>query len=435
MTAPRPEPGSKSVAVIGAGHVGLTTAVCLAQLGHEVICADSDRQKVERLRRGDPTFVEDGIGELLREGLASGRLRVIADAVEAVVEAEFSFLCLPTPGRKDGTTDVTALEEVVRRIAPRLRAGAIVVTKSTVPMGSVRLVEELLRRPDVAVVSNPEFLRESTAVRDTLHPDRIVVGAEDPGAAARVADLFAATRAPLLITDPVTAETVKYASNAYLATKLSFANSLARVCELVGADMRDVLLGMGYDSRIGFDYMRPGPGWGGSCLPKDVRALAYVAESAGYEFRLLHEVLASNEEQMATVARRVLAAAGERADAVVAVWGLTFKAGTDDQRDSPALNVVGRLLEQRASVRAFDPTVTGDLPGLPGSLELCFDPYAACEGASVLAVLTEWDEFRWLDFQKVKGLMAAPSIVDTRNLLDPAAMRRLGFDYVGIGRP
>jgi UDPglucose 6-dehydrogenase len=432
----RAEPNERSrVAVVGAGYVGLTTAACLAHLGRHVCCAESDPKKLRMLEQGVPTIVEDGLEELLCEGLSSGRLRFVERAAEAVAGAEFVFVCVQTPGLPDGTADVSALEAVAGQIAPHLEHGAVVVNKSTVPVGSTEHVESILSRPDVSVVSNPEFLREGSAIHDALHPERVVVGGDDRDAAARVGALFSSTRAPLILTDAATAETIKYASNAFLATKLSFVNAVATLCEAVGADVRDVLLGMGYDPRIGFDYLRPGPGWGGSCLPKDTRALLYMAKTSGYGFPLLEEVMAVNEAQMASVVDKVVAAlGGSAAGAVVAVWGLTFKAGTSDRRDSPAVEIARRLVAAGACVRAFDPTVEGPLEELPERVQVTADAYAACEGAKALVLLTEWDEFRWLDFAKVKDLLDCACIVDARNHLDPVALRRMGFSYVGIGR-
>jgi UDPglucose 6-dehydrogenase len=317
-----------------------------------------------------------------------------------------------------------------------------VVNKSTVPVGSATLVEQVIGRPDISVVSNPEFLREGSAVQDSLHPDRLIVGADDTQAAAHVGALFAATGAPLIVTDATTSETIKYASNAFLATKLSYVNALAGLCEELGADVRDVMLGLGYDKRIGFEFMHPGPGWGGSCLPKDTRALLHIAQQAGYDFSLLAGAIASNEQQLARVVAKVeMACGGTLSGQTVAVWGLTFKANTGDRRDSPALEIAHRLVSLGATVRAFDPTVEGPLPSPDDAvaedlhgLELCRDPYEAATGAAAVVVLTEWDEFRWLDFKRVLGVMAAPSIVDARNLLDPAAVRRIGFAYDAIGR-
>jgi UDPglucose 6-dehydrogenase len=269
-----------------------------------------------------------------------------------------------------------------------------------------------------------------------LNPDRIVIGADDPAAAARVASLFSELKAPIIVTDPASAETIKYACNAFLATKISFVNAVANVCEAVGADVRDVLLGMGYDHRIGFDFLKPGPGWGGSCLPKDTSALIRIAEDGGYDFGLLRGVQEVNEEQLERVTTKVVRMAGGSVDgALVAAWGLTFKARTNDLRSSPALDVLGRLIQRGARVRAHDPAVGSTLGDrrLDG-IDLSDDPYGACDGAAVLVVLTEWDEFRRLDFAKVATAMGTPRVVDARNLLDPAALRRLGFTYEGVGR-
>jgi UDPglucose 6-dehydrogenase len=426
--------GGSRIAVVGAGYVGIATAGCLARLGHTVRVGDIDEKKIATLASGRPTIHEDGLGELLGAEIASGRLSFVVGATAAVRSAEFVFLCVQTPQLEDGSADTSAIDAVVTEIRQVLEEGAIVVNKSTVPVGSTAVVERLLRRADVAVVSNPEFLREGTAVHDALHPERIVVGATDQRAAARVGALFASTGAPLIVTDAATAETIKYASNAFLATKLSFVNSIASVCEAVGADVRDVLLGMGYDPRIGFDYLRPGPGWGGSCLPKDTRALLYIAGQSGYDFELLRGVIEANDHQRESIIRKITTAVGgSLAGSRLAVWGLAFKAGTDDLRDSPAIAIARRLLEAGAVLRAYDPTVSEGLADLPG-VEIAGDPYAACDGARVLVVLTEWDELRWVDFEKVHGLLAEANVVDARNLLDPSALRRLGFTYTGIGR-
>ncbi len=425
------------VAVIGAGYVGLPTAATLSQFGHTVVLAERDETRLASLRAGRIPIVEAGLDDLVADSVAKGRLSFTASAVEAVKGAEFVFLCVPTPQSADGSADLSYVQGAAKEIASHLRRGAIVVNKSTVPVGSATMVEQVIGRPDISVVSNPEFLREGTAVPDSLNPDRIVVGADDAAAAAAVGELFAPTSAPLIVTDATTSETIKYASNAFLATKLSFVNALAGLCEEVGADVRDVLLGLGYDRRIGFEFLRPGPGWGGSCLPKDTRALLHIAREAGYDFSLLAGAIASNEEQLARVIGKVEAACGGSVrDKTIAAWGLTFKANTDDRRDSPSLQVACRLVSLGATVRAFDPTVDieADRPVDLQGLELCGDPYEATSGAQALVVLTEWDLFRWLDFGRVSEVMAEPCIVDARNLLDPAAVRRLGFRYTGIGR-
>jgi UDPglucose 6-dehydrogenase len=418
------------IAVVGTGYVGLTTGACFAHLGHDVVCADIVPEKIERLSRGEIPIVEASLENLVADGLRSGRLRFVLGATQAVSDAEFVYLCVPTPEGLDGAADLTYLEAAAAEIRDLLVEGAVVVNKSTVPVGSTKVVERVLRRPDVAVVSNPEFLREGTAVHDFLHPDRIVVGSDDQGAAIRVASLYLGVPAPLIVTDPATAELIKYAANAFLATKLSFINAIAAVAEHVGADVADVVVGIGSDKRIGQEFLKPGPGWGGSCFPKDTKALVRIAEDAGYDFSLLRGVIAVNIEQQERVVAKIRAAAGELRGARVAVWGLTFKGRTDDRRDSPSLAVIERLLEEGAEVVAFDPTVTEPLAGIG----FAADPYGACNDADVLAVLTDWDEFRWLDLTKVSDAMTGTTIVDARNLLDRNEVRRLGFDYIGIGR-
>lgn len=421
------------IAIIGTGYVGLTSGACFARLGHDVVCADIDAQKVASLQSGHVPILEAGLDELVREGLDNGRLSFVLGAAAAAESCEFAYLCLPTPQGPDGAADLSYVEAAIREISPVLPRDAVIVNKSTMPVGSTRFVEQLLGRADVAVVSNPEFLREGSAVADFLNPDRVVIGADDQAAGARVGALFKNLPAgtPVMVIDPASAETIKYASNAFLATKLSFVNAVAAVCEGVGADVHDVVLGMGYDRRIGHEFLRPGPGWGGSCFPKDTRALLHTAEQGGYDFMLLQGVIDVNEEQFDRVAAKVADVCGGNLDGVlVAAWGLTFKAGTDDLRESPALEVIERLRSAGAEVVAFDPAVTEPIDGV----RVVDDPYAACDGADVLVVLTEWDEFKFLDLKKVAGLLAHTRVVDARNLLERAVLRRLGFDYRGIGR-
>ncbi len=423
------------LAIIGTGYVGLTTGACFAHLGHDVVCADVDADKVERLRRGEIPIVELGLDRLVAEGMRAGRLSFVVGAANAVGDAEIVFLCVPTPQGEDGSADLSYIEDAAREISPHLPFESVVVNKSTVPVGSTRVVERVLDRPDVMVVSNPEFLREGSAVQDFLHPDRIVVGSTDQAAAIKVSSLYLGVAAPVIVTDPASAETIKYAANAFLATKLSYVNAVAAICEGVGADINDVVLGLGYDHRIGRDFLRPGPGWGGSCFPKDTRAMLRIAEDAGYRFDLLDGVVAVNEEQFERVAAKVRDGAGGSLDGrTIGVWGLTFKAGTDDLRESPSLAVISRLLEAGAHIRAHDPTVSGPKPGLSDGIDICTDPYAVCEGADVLVVLTEWDEYRWLDPKKVADIVTRRSVVDARNMLDRNEWTRLGFHYQGIGR-
>ncbi|MCU1448952.1 MAG: ugd [Acidimicrobiales bacterium] len=419
------------IAVLGAGYVGLTTAACFSHLGHQVACADVLPERVEGLSRGEIPIRESGLAELVRSGLDGGHLSFVLGEAAAAADCEFCYLCVPTPQGADGSADLTYIRQAAEAIALVLPPETVVVNKSTVPVGSTRVVEQALGRDDVKVASNPEFLREGSAVHDFLHPDRIVIGCEDQATAGRVAALFEGIQAPVIVTDPASAETIKYASNAFLATKVSFVNAIANVCEAVGADVREVVLGMGYDRRIGFEFLKPGPGWGGSCFPKDTLALIRIAEEAGYDFGMLKGVVEVNDEQFDRVVGKVeRMVGGNLQDKLVAAWGLTFKARTDDLRGSPAVEVLQRLSQRGARLRAYDPAVNGAVDGI----EVAPDPYAACEGADVLVVLTEWDEFRWLDFEKVGGLMVTRRVVDARNLLDPAAVRRRGFLYDGVGR-
>lgn len=434
------EPGSAGparVAVIGAGYVGLTTAVCLAHLGNTVQAVDVDVTKVEMLSRGEPTILEEGLGELLEQGIESGRLSFCSDPAGAARGADFIFLCVPTPQGADGAADLRYVQQAASAIAPHLAPGTVVVTKSTVPVGSVALVVAALNRPDTSVISNPEFLREGRAVQDWLHPDRIVIGAEDPSAAEKLASLYAPLGAPILVTDPASSETIKYACNAFLAAKVSFVNAIANLCQVVGADAVDVIRGMSYDRRIGADHLAPGPGWGGSCFPKDTSALLRIADDHGYDFSLLREVIAANDRQFDRVAEQVASAAGGSLEGkTVAALGLTFKAHTDDLRESPAIEVLQRIVAQGARVRAFDPTLPHpDHPSLRGlDIESCDDPYTAAEGAHAVVVLTEWPQFRGLDMKKLAAAMEKPAIVDTRNMLDPKAAREAGCRYTGMGR-
>jgi len=420
------------IAVVGTGYVGLTTGACFAELGHDVLCADIVQEKVDRLKQGEIPIHEDGLEEIVRENMKAGRLDFVLGAENAVKGREFIYLCVPTPQGADGRADLSYVEAAAREIAPHLDRGAVVVNKSTVPVGSTLLVERAMGRPDVHVVSNPEFLREGSAVGDFLNPDRVVIGADDRGAASRVAALYLGVRAPILITDPASAETCKYAANAFLATKISFANAVAAVCEAAGADVADVLMGIGYDSRIGHHFLKPGPGWGGSCFPKDTKAMIGIAADAGYDFAFLRGVIEVNEEQFDRVVEKIRSAAGGDLNGVrVAVLGLTFKAGTDDLRDSPSIEITQRLVDAGAVVSAYDPVAT-ECP-IEG-VTVAGDAYAAADGAEVLAILTEWEEFKFVDLDKLVEVMDGKAIVDGRNLLDRGAVRRRGFSYQGIGR-
>ena len=418
--------------MIGAGYVGLTSAACFAHLGHEVVCADINADRIDLLQRGEVPIAEDRLDHLVAEGLASGRLSFVTDPGAAVGGADFVCLCVSTPMGAAGEADLSHIDAAVTDMADHLREGAIVMIKSTVPVGTNERISKLVGRTDVAVVSTPEFLREGLAVQDFMEPDRIVIGAADPQSADSVASLFRQVPAPIVVTEPVSAELVKYAANAFLATKISFVNAVAALCEAVGADIDAVGKGLGYDPRIGSNHLQPGPGWGGSCLPKDVRALIHTSAEFGYDFGLLRSVVSVNDEQfdrMVNKTEQLLA--GPLDGVTVAALGLAFKAGTDDLRDSPALAVIDRIVEQGARVRAHDPAIaTLDRPGV----ELCADAYEAATGADILILLTEWEDYRRLDYDRLADAMAGRAVLDTRNVLDRVALTRRGFEYSSVGR-
>lgn len=423
-----------NIAVIGTGYVGLSSGACFAHLGHVVTCVDVVQLKIDNLNKGILPIVETGLEELVAEGVAAGQLIFTTDVVSAVKNADVVFLCVPTPEGADGSADLSYIQTAARTLSPLLRSGAIVVNKSTVPVGSTKVVERELKRPDVSVVSNPEFLREGSAIQDFLHPDRVVVGSDNQEAAIAVGALYEKVGAPVVVTDPASAETIKYAANAFLATKISYINAVAAICEGVGADINDVVLGLGYDKRIGHEFLRPGPGWGGSCFPKDTKAMVKIAQDAGYDFGLLKGVITVNDQQYGRIVDKIRAAAGGTLKGKkIASWGLTFKALTDDLRDSPAIEIVTRLLADGASVSVFDPTVTVAPKGLD-AITVCSSPLEACAGVDVIAVLTEWDDFRWVSPVEAAGAVSVKQIVDARNLLDRSEWRRAGFEYQGIGR-
>jgi UDPglucose 6-dehydrogenase len=430
---------ARSVSVIGTGYVGLTTGACLASLGHRVVCADVDEVKIERLRNGEVGILEPGLAELVTEGLAAGRLSFVVGAGNAVSDAEVVFLCVPTPMGVGGVADLAAVETVAAEVRDLLPPGCVVVNKSTVPVGTAARTAELLGRDDVSVVSNPEFLREGSAVHDFLNPDRIVVGSDAQDAAERVAALYARLGAPTVLTDAASAELVKYAANCFLAMKLSYVNAMAELCERLGADITDVTEGIGYDRRIGQAFLSPGPGWGGSCLPKDTHALLQVADGADFEFRLLRATIDTNSRQFQRIVDKVrMAVTGSRKGSLsrvrIGLLGLTFKAGTDDLRDSPALVVAALLRQAGADLVAHDPSVNATTvhPDLKG-ITIVDDPQLVAKDTEALLVLTEWPQFRTLDWGQMAKLARRPIVVDTRNLLDRDVLTRAGFAYDGLG--
>lgn len=421
----------KNIAVIGGGYVGLVTAAGLAHLGHRVRLGERLSERVAALQAGEVPIFEAGLAELMQEGRSNGNLSFHLDNAEAVDGAELVFLCLPTPSKEDGRADLTFVESVLEELATVVPDDSIFVVKSTVPPGSVgRFAKRLADLGSGAsIASHPEFLREGRAVQDFLRPDRIVVGAYSPEVAQAVADLYD-HEVPAVITDPTSAEMIKYASNSYLAARLTFVNTLANLCEAVGADIIDVIDGMGRDHRIGTHFLQPGPGYGGSCFPKDTEALIGVAEDAGYDFTLLKAVIQADAMQRNRVVEKIRqAAGGGLRGRRVAMWGLAFKAGTDDVRESPAIRVARLLLREGAEVVAYDPEAHAE------EVESVISALEAVRGADVLVVATEWPEFVEIDLGQVRKLMRGHRIVDARNLLDPSKVRASGLDYVGMGRP
>lgn len=429
------------VTMIGAGYVGLVSGACLADFGHQVTCIDKDARRISALKRGVIPIFEPGLSELVGNNVRNGRLEFDVE-LKAVAEAEAVFIAVGTPSRRgDGHADLTFVYEAVRDIAPLLTPAAVVITKSTVPVGTGDEIERILReqRPlmPVQVVSNPEFLREGAAIRDFKHPDRIVVGTEDAQARAVLAEIYRPlylNAAPILYVGRRTAELIKYASNAFLATKVTFINEIADLCERVGADVQEVARGMGLDNRIGAKFLHAGPGFGGSCFPKDATALLKTAHDHGAQLRIVETVTAVNEQRKRAMARKVAAALeGWIRGATIAVLGLTFKPNTDDTRDSPAVPLIIALTDMGARVRCYDPAGMEQAKLQLPHVSYCESAYSAAEDADALVIATEWEQFRALDLKLLRRIMARPVIVDLRNIYRSEDMRRAKFRYIGVG--
>jgi UDPglucose 6-dehydrogenase len=433
------------IAMIGGGYVGLVSGACFAEFGHEVAVMEVDPVKLEMLREGRMPIYEPGLDRLVAENVAAGRLSFGGDLTEAVRGAEAVFIAVGTPSRRgDGHADLSYVYAAVEQVATSLGGYSVIVTKSTVPVGTGRRIAEIVRqvRPDLDfdVASNPEFLREGNAIGDFMRPDRVVIGAESERAKEVLRRLYRPLyliEAPIVFTGVEAAELIKYAANAFLAMKVTFINEMADLCERVGADVHDVARGIGLDGRIGRKFLHPGPGFGGSCFPKDTLALVRIAQDAGAPSRLVETVVAVNDARKAGMAARIVAACdGSVRGRVIAVLGLTFKPETDDMRDAASLPIVARLVEDGATVRAFDPEgMAMARPLLPDQVTYCRDAMDAVTGADVLVVVTEWNEFRALDPVRLKAAMRGRVVVDLRNIYDPAAMMAAGLDYHSIGRP
>ncbi|MGH7685311.1 MAG: UDP-glucose dehydrogenase family protein [Candidatus Dormibacteria bacterium] len=427
------------VAVVGTGYVGLTTAACLADLGNQVCGLDVDPLVVQKLQGGDVPFYEPGLQELVHRGLAADRLCFTTVYADAVRDAEFVFLAVGTPMAENGDADLSQVREAATTIAQHLGGPSVIVNKSTVPIGTGDLVGDLvrehLREPvPFSVVSNPEFLREGSAIHDFMHPDRIVIGSHDEASTRQVAELYKPLDAPVLVTTLYAAEMIKYASNAFLATKISFINEIARVCEKLDADIEVVAQGMGMDRRIGADFLSAGLGYGGSCFPKDVLALARTSDAIGAHPQLLNAVMEINDAQVTLLADKLHDLCGPLRGLIVGILGLAFKPNTDDMREAPSIRLVRTLLKRGAVVKAYDPAAIERARLLMPEVTMERDAYEVARGADAVVVVTEWNEFRQLDLTRVKSMMRRPVLVDGRNIYNPAEVTRLGFVYRGVGR-
>ena len=430
------------IAMIGTGYVGLVSGACFADFGHRVTCVDKDSGKIDGLNAGVMPIWEPGLEALVKSNADRGRLTFTTSLPDAVKDAEAVFIAVGTPARRgDGHADLTFVFEAVRELAKVIKPGTVVVTKSTVPVGTGDRIEEILREEgvtDVSVASNPEFLREGAAIADFKHPDRIVVGAEDDRAQEVLKEIYRPlflNRAPILFTGRRTAELTKYAANAFLAVKISFINEIADLCEAVDADVQDVARGIGLDNRIGPKFLHAGPGYGGSCFPKDTLALLQTADKVGVDQRIVRTTVQVNDDRKASMVERVeRAVGGYLKGKKVAVLGLAFKPNTDDMRDAPSIPLVNALVERGAEVSAFDPVAREQAEKVFSGIEFASDAYAAADGADVLVIVTEWDEFRALDLDKVAGSLRGKVLVDLRNVYDPAEVAEAGLAHFGIGR-
>jgi UDPglucose 6-dehydrogenase len=429
----------RNIAVVGTGYVGLTTGACFADMGNQVVGLDIDEEKVGGLQEGILPIFEPGLQEVVLRSMGAGRLRFTTDYVEALRRAEFVFIAVGTPDDGSGGADLSQVRAAARSIAEALSRPVIVVNKSTVPIGTGDLVDSIIdeyrhRDVPISVVSNPEFLREGSALADCMNPDRVVLGSTDPFAAERVADLYRALNCPIIITDLRTAEMIKYASNAFLATRISFINEIAAICQQLGADVTEVARGMGYDKRIGSAHLDAGLGFGGSCFPKDVNALMRMARDAGQHPQLLGAVMQINADRRRWVVGELRARLGDLSSKRVGILGLSFKPNTDDVRDAPALDLIRLLQREGARVAAYDPAAADSAAHETKGVSFCEDAYGVGDDADAIVLVTEWNEFRHLDPAALKARMRGTVFIDGRNVYDPAEMRAAGFDYLGMGR-
>jgi len=427
------------ISIIGSGYVGLVTGACFAELGNNVICADNDAKKVTLLKKGVIPIYEPGLQELVKSNLKKKRLKFTSSIKEAIRDSEIIFIAVGTPSMENGEADLTGIENVARNIAMNMAGYKVIVEKSTVPVETCmwvkRTIETYIKKKiKFDVASNPEFLREGQAINDFMHPDRIVLGIESAKAKDKLGNLYKPLNAPLVFTDIKSAELIKHASNAFLATKISFINAVSRICDKAGADVKEVAYGMGLDKRIGPGFLNAGLGYGGSCFPKDLDAFINIAEKMGYNFKLLKAVKEINEEQKVFLLKKIKDTLWIIKDKTIGILGLSFKPNTDDIRSAPSIDIIKALQAEGAKVKAYDPSAASKAKQVLNNVSFCDDAYAVCRGSDCLVVVTEWDEFKELDFRRVKKLLRRPLVIDGRNIYDPATMKKLGFTYIGIGR-
>lgn len=430
------------IAVIGTGYVGLVTGACFAEFGVDVTCVDVDAAKIEKLNNGIIPIYEPGLDQIVEKNSKAGRLRFTTDIASGVSDAQVVFLAVGTPPKPDGSPDMSYYQQAAKDVAEAMNGYKVLVTKSTVPIGTGKWLREfvtanLKTETDFGVASNPEFLREGAAIDDFMRPDRVVIGSNEQRAIEVMKELYRPLyliETPIVITSLEAAELIKYAANAFLATKITFINEVANLCDAIGCDVHDVARGMGMDNRIGRKFLHPGPGYGGSCFPKDTRALTTVADQFGVETRIVDAVIEANERQRDAMIPKIEKLVGDLKGKKIGVLGLSFKPETDDMRESPAIDIVHAMIALGATVRAFDPVAMDEAKHVLNGIEYATDEYDAIDGADALVIVTEWNQFRALDMVRVKQLLKAPKIADLRNIYEPADMRELGFDYVGVGR-
>jgi UDPglucose 6-dehydrogenase len=430
------------IAVVGTGYVGLVTGACFADFGMSVTCVDRDEAKIESLKLAKMPIYEPGLDALVAKNMREGRLDFSTDVRRAIEQSLVVFLAVGTPPSGDGSADMSQIDEVAYEIAKSLTGYKVIVTKSTVPVGAAARIKRIIAENKTttsrfSVAANPEFLREGAAINDFMRPDRVVIGCTDEEAVAILKDIYRPLfliETPFVITTPESAEMIKYASNAFLATKVSFINEIAQLCELLGADVHDVAKGMGMDTRIGSRFLHPGPGFGGSCFPKDARALVALGRSVNYDVRIVEAVLRVNENQKTSMIDRIRRLLNRLDDRVIAMLGLAFKPDTDDIRESPAIKIINDLQEAGARIRAYDPAAMESAKRILPGVEYCEDEYEAASGSDALVIVTEWNQFRRLDIDRLKQAMREPNIIDLRNIYEPDTMRAAGFKYLGMGR-